>query len=178
MLVDGDTIAPNSDIESQRSCRVKFLDGKKWWSPWNPFYFWDGPKLASSQNRKRITRFVQIITFSGAATHELERALRHEARYRFVPTWSFDRARFNGFPLILVTLSKVEDDEGRVRIGCGRVAGREVDESSRTRRRQKRGREKKEGCRRKKETRWRRRGRRTRRKRNAEKEKELGLGSG
>lgn len=148
MLVDGDTIAPNSDIELQRSYRVKFLDGKKW-SPWNPLYFLDGLKLASSQNRKHITRFVQIITFSGAATHELERALWHEARYRFVPTWSFDRARFNGFPLILVTLSKVEDDEGRVRIGCGRVAGREVDESSRTRRRQKRGREKKEGCRRK-----------------------------
>lgn len=29
MLVDGDTIALNSDVESQRSYRVKFLDGKK-----------------------------------------------------------------------------------------------------------------------------------------------------
>lgn len=42
--------------------------------------------------------------------NQRKRVLWHESRY--LSAWSFDRARFNGFPLILATLSKVEDDEG------------------------------------------------------------------
>lgn len=65
-----------------------------------------------------------------------------------------------------------------VRIGCRRVAGREVDESGRMYRGQKRGREKIGKAEKRKKKKRSRRRRRRKRRNDEEEKKELGLGSG